>query len=418
MAKILIWDLNMTLYNSGGPSGYLYNIYSYLKKNPSAHISFLSDIIKAQNSDDGHQSTFKINKKALNTIKKSPYIGKIYDKLIKYWCFSVHFWNFKYKKDNLTIEIINKISQFDVIHFHSAINIRRARRIIHTYKGIKVLTSHSPQPLSNELLDELHPNKFLRKALSKILYKLEIDGWKRCNYLMFPVKTSMEPYQKINLFFNYIESHPSKFIFCPSSLNPNYNFKGISIREKLKIPKDTFIISYIGRHNHVKGYDELKQFGRIVLKEYNNVYFIIAGKEAPLEGLKHERWIELGWIDYSNDLLKEADLFILPNYETYFDLITLEVLRIGTPLLMSRTGGNKFFETFSKSETAGMELYNYGDLDSQMHGFKKIYNNILNGNKNTFIKSNQNLFNKYFTTNTFISNYLYLMSNLIKQSSF
>ena len=30
--KILIWDKHIPLKNTGGPSGYLYNIYSFIKE--------------------------------------------------------------------------------------------------------------------------------------------------------------------------------------------------------------------------------------------------------------------------------------------------------------------------------------------------------------------------------------------------
>lgn len=35
MKKVLIWDLNYVLKNSGGPAGYLYNIREYLLKHPT-----------------------------------------------------------------------------------------------------------------------------------------------------------------------------------------------------------------------------------------------------------------------------------------------------------------------------------------------------------------------------------------------
>ena len=40
--------------------------------------------------------------------------------------------------------------------------------------------------------------------------------------------------------------------------------------------------------------------------------------------------------------------FLLPNHETYFDLILLEVLSIGVPVILSSTGGNKYFKKFGK----------------------------------------------------------------------
>lgn len=43
------------------------------------------------------------------------------------------------------------------------------------------------------------------------------------------------------------------------------------------------------------------------------------------------------------DLLQEVDVFVLPNRQTYYDLILLEVMRAGKPVLLTTTGGNKHF---------------------------------------------------------------------------
>ena len=50
ISKILIWDYNIIIKNSGGPAGYLYNIKEYLLNNPNKYqnIYFLSDLINKQ----------------------------------------------------------------------------------------------------------------------------------------------------------------------------------------------------------------------------------------------------------------------------------------------------------------------------------------------------------------------------------
>ena len=55
MSKILIWNKNLPLKNVGGPSGYLYNIYSYLEKTPNSQISFYSEVLKVSENDSCEQ---------------------------------------------------------------------------------------------------------------------------------------------------------------------------------------------------------------------------------------------------------------------------------------------------------------------------------------------------------------------------
>ena len=58
MKKILIWDLNINLLNTGGPAGYLYNIHEYLKCNNELGkpIFFLKDILNRKNVDGRFKS--------------------------------------------------------------------------------------------------------------------------------------------------------------------------------------------------------------------------------------------------------------------------------------------------------------------------------------------------------------------------
>ncbi len=55
--------------------------------------------------------------------------------------------------------------------------------------------------------------------------------------------------------------------------------------------------------------------------------------------MKNNRWIECGRVD-PKDFLDALDLFVLPNRKTYYDLIFLEVISRGIPILAANNGGN------------------------------------------------------------------------------
>lgn len=130
----------------------------------------------------------------------------------------------------------------------------------------------------------------------------------------------------------------------------------------LGIPDNAFVITYFGRHNEIKGYDILKEVGMKLLKKYDNLYFLCAGV-GPVLPLKHPRWIELGFINNTQELLSQSDLYILPNRETYFDLVVLEILRSSTNLLLSNTGGNKYFQLLDKNDTNGIVFFDIDNFD-------------------------------------------------------
>lgn len=71
--------------------------------------------------------------------------------------------------------------------------------------------------------------------------------------------------------------------------------------------------------------------------------------------MEHERWIEVGWTNDPHSIIAASDVFVLPNKETYFDLIMLEVLSLGKLIVASNTGGNKYFSNFNE---CGILLYN------------------------------------------------------------
>lgn len=71
----------------------------------------------------------------------------------------------------MTIGGVSKVdlSEYDIVHFHKTIDIMEAKQSLESYKGIVMLTSHSPEPLSKEIWDN-YLTKFEKIVFSK-LYK-------------------------------------------------------------------------------------------------------------------------------------------------------------------------------------------------------------------------------------------------------
>ena len=400
--QILIWDYELKLSNSGGPSGYLYNIKEFLKSNPNKfeNIHFISDFISKNN-----QQYINKENKFIKFLYNITFFKQRIDALR-----CVKRWNTQLKINDTSVDF----NKFDIIHFHVCSDLLRTEHLLKNYKGKIILTSHSPQPTSYEIAENI-TDKFslIRFLQKKYLIRKEIKSWNLAAKIMFPVKEATEPYRVNNNTRTYLIENKNKLLFCPSSiLDISIKNTKIEICNHLNIPADSFIISFIGRHNIIKGYDQLKEIAKLILEKYSNVYFVIAGKEAPITRLEHKRWIELGWINYGNDLISASDLFILPNKETYFDLVALEVLRVGTPILMTNTGGNKHFSTYSFSETKGIYYFEYGDLNN---AFNIIEDIIVAKQNNRFCEireSNRQLFLSHFTMKSFLDRYLSCLEKL------
>lgn len=400
MKKVLVWDLSYTLKNSGGPAGYLYNIKEYLCRTyeTTCQLVFLKDLLGIPNIDNSMNAK---HKKLMNLLYKIDILS-----LLGYYR---AYRSYKRWSKSMPQHLLGNIdiNSFDVIHFHNSCDLYRAITLLEGYNGKIVLTSHSPQPQSSECVDNIRLSfSFVKFFLKKRILNKELCAWEKATFLMFPVEDALEPYLKEDVLREYKENNSSKFVYCESSILNKPISEPLTKRE-LGIDDNKILVCYIGRHNNIKGYDQLKQFASVILKNDDRFVFIIAGNEQPLKRLDHPNWIELGWINYGHRLISASDIFILPNKETYFDLVTLEVMREGTPILMSRTGGNKYFKKFG--EEFGFYLYNYGDLNEQVEMFYKMIAELQAGTLNQKSINIRKLFEDKFT----IEHYIHRYSELI-----
>ncbi|NMD71852.1 glycosyltransferase family 4 protein [Bacillus sp. DNRA2] len=111
------------------------------------------------------------------------------------------------------------------------------------------------------------------------------------------------------------------------------------------------LIFSIGRLVKEKGFDVLIEAAPELLKQYPDLYFIIAGK-GPMENeyqrLIRDRGLEnivflIGYVDDSNRnlLFNQCEIAIFPSLYEPFGIVTLEAMIFGKPTIVSNTGGLK-----------------------------------------------------------------------------
>lgn len=396
MKKILIWDYRIPLRNSGGPSGYLYQIKQQLLSEPTDQIHFLSEYVQET------ETALSTKHAKLSEISKSNEILATARHIFS--CYRITHNPFPI---NL-LDTVN-INEFTHIHFHLTIDYYNARHLLRNYKGIIVVTSHSPEPLSREITNKMFKsNNIIVKLCKRSIKAAENWAFRNADKIMFPAEEAMEPYLKDTSFRRIFLNKKSDIVFCPTAILPktfDENYIN-NLRGKYNIPDDAFLISYIGRHNKIKGYDIIKNIATEIYKKGLNIYFIIAGIQGPLYKLENDKWIEIGWTDKASEIIKASDLFILPNRETYFDLVALEVLRSGCPILMSLTGGNKYFNN-NFSNYRGIRFFKVNDLQ---HAIEEIliFKKIKEESENWFSlrESNIELWKNHFTLPVYINRYI------------
>lgn len=397
MKKILIWDM-FPLTNTGGPAGYLYNLREYLKSNPSEQITFLSDLVSRQL---GHVEWLEGRSKHRCKNQFLYQIEKAYQMCLQ------PFWSneYPYLKDL-------DLSEYDYVHVHIITHVSQFRRLFPKYQGKLILTIHCPCTWTDEIISyTASPNSKLRKIVDRIrplIMREECRAYDLSDYIMFPCEGAREPYEKDAQVRVAFQRNNHKFFYVPSSIvDYTVDVESAQKLSELGIPEEAFVITYFGRHISVKGYDILCTIADKLLEKHPNLYFVCAGK-GDINPPTHPRWKELGFISNVDDLLPQGDLYILPNRETYFDLITLQILRAGVPLILSTTGGNKYFQQLSTTETIGMKFFDIEDI-AMLENLVSEAIEMRQANPSIYSQmksANRALYEHHFTMQQYVKNYL------------
>lgn len=395
MKKVLIFINKEELAPVGGQLGYNYNLEKGLEviNNGTISVDYLSSgtIRKDINS-------FVRGVKSESLRKFFSCIKSIYAKG------KVLYWGKHVSKVNLF--------NYDAVHFHSTYDLYKVRDSLKKYRGKIILTSHTPTKPSKEIYASLsYFEKTIMKNFYKKLDQIDVYAFNRADYFIFPCEEAEEPYYNNWKEYAKIKKEKKdKFYYNPTGI---IGKKSIFVREEVRarwgIPSGAKVICYIGRHNEIKGYGDLKEIGKKVLSSNTEIYFLIAGCEGPIGRLFHERWIEIGWTNEPESVILASDIFILPNRETYFDLVLLEVLSLGQVILTTRTGGNKYFERIG---AAGVILYK-----DNYECYEKI-NELLdmpNERIEELRKANKALFDDMFNVKIFVKRYLDILETILNE---
>ena len=394
--KVLIFMKESDLRPAGGPAGFCYNIYQEVLKQKIDDIVFLpADEKNVVERIALYRQITKHLPKWVNTMQIAYRRKQNYQKMIK----------------TPTLHNID-FNAYDVIHFHSTISLYKYRKDLEKYEGKIVLTTHSPIPQHQEIYAEL-PTETEKRIYRKFYLQLnQIDeyAFMKADYVVFPCADAEESY--LNNWDKYKEIHNSltengKLIYIPTGIEPKPVLRNRQVVcNEYSLNKENFIVSYVGRHNEVKGYDLLQKIATNLWSRGNDYTFLICGKESPLCGLKDQRWNEVGWTNDSQSIIAASDVFVLPNRETYFDIIMLEVLSCGKIVVASRTGGNKYFE---KIGAEGVFLYDTVEEATEI--IERVAAMDVH-EKKRLEESNRELFFERFTTDKYVSEYLNFVNSI------
>ncbi|MDE7381407.1 MAG: glycosyltransferase family 4 protein [Muribaculaceae bacterium] len=151
-------------------------------------------------------------------------------------------------------------------------------------------------------------------------------------------------------------------------------------REKMHIPEDKVVFSFMGRLNRDKGIYELFQaFNNMVLK-YPNSYLLFFGNDEGncLDSLhdypnihEGENFQFYGRTTSPQLSLQASDVFCMPSYREGFGMSVVEAQALGLPVICSDAYG--LGDTIADNET-GLRC-KVGDVDSLQKAMEEFYQN-------------------------------------------
>lgn len=198
--------------------------------------------------------------------------------------------------------------------------------------------------------------------------------------------------------------------FSHKSYYPSIKLR-LKFRKKYKIKKSYFILGYAGRYSEQKNIESLIiSFSRLV-KEHDNVYLYMAGKDINFSNKKLYNILKnynirekVIFLDEQKSLLEfynGIDLLTLTSHSESFPNVVAESMLCATPVFSSDAGcAKKIIHNYGF-------LINKNDINSIYKGLKKSFDRFSNKKNWQFLKKNSQVhIKKNFSIEFMADNYL------------
>ncbi len=298
--------------NAGGPAGYVFNLRKGLELVESDCTVVAPDSILQSDATSKRNSNFLPELRAV-----------------------VHFFKLGFRIKNQ----FKDVDFSDLVHVHSVSDVFYLKAMM-GYQGRIILTPHCPEETWREKVDALNSglessrSRFFMKALYSYVEKYaynHVDGF------VFPSQNAKEIYRSFPGFAQNAHK-PTRYV-TTGCCDRRTSLSKEELRYKFSFQADDYVVTYIGRHNRVKGYDLLVD--AFSLLGDDDIHVVCAGALGEISRPKSDSWVELGYIDNANELMEACDILVVPNRSAYFDLVIIEALSHGTVVVTTEVGGTK-----------------------------------------------------------------------------
>jgi glycosyltransferase involved in cell wall biosynthesis len=129
-------------------------------------------------------------------------------------------------------------------------------------------------------------------------------------------------------------------------------FDGQTFHQRWNIPGRYLLVGSVGEIRPLKGHEDFLRAAAVIVRQFPNSYFLIAGVDASHNG-EHRTALErliadldltkhvrlFGWLDDLPSFYCALDVFVSASHTESFGLAIAEALASGTPVVATRTEG-------------------------------------------------------------------------------
>lgn len=224
-------------------------------------------------------------------------------------------------------------------NFCNLIHTQLSKDIWVLVPALKYLGSNIPLVLTKRMESSVIKKDFMHKWLyNRVNLILAISNVIKKNV----IETCPVPEEKVLLHYNGVNL--KKF-------DPSFSDRE-KIRNEFKINENEIVIGMLSRITPGKGYEEILQAAKKLIKENSNLKFLLVGDASPDE-IKYEREIKrlvqvlglqhkavfTGFREDTVDLLSAMDIFVFPSHAESFGNSLIEAMAMEKPCVAADSHG-------------------------------------------------------------------------------
>lgn len=391
----------------GGPPGYLYNLAEGLEAVKN------SPVIVMSRSRVEDRSVIKRKSFLSRVVKEiTSIIVRIKEsRLFPSWIFWILYCVFEYVRWSTSNKALffSDIESVDTIVVHNALDGSKAA----LHKGTKFksiwLMPHGPVTFADELT-ALFQEKFggsIVKPWARLFINfLELRAMRRMDGLIVATETACESYfSDFPSLRKSFETLTFKALLSGVPAAPVEKQNILKTKSELSWCGKGPIISYVGRYHSDKGFNVFLEISALVKEQIEDVNICCAGYGNLESDIDNKVIRNLGWRKDIAEILAASDLVIVPNNHSYFDLVILEALSVGTPVVTTNIGGHRFYST----KDYGVKTFNIHKTNDALIQIQNILKN-LEREKMAARRSYDEIFN----IKSFVKRHIELAHDLLK----